>query len=199
MVCRDLDEHISHLLVTLESREATHDGQEISFLLSLLRLRLRLDAVFVAQFQAGRRVFRMVSSAPGKSVIVAGDSHPSEDSWCQCLVRKTLPRLINDTALEPAVRQAPVLPIAVGAHIGTPVLLADGSVFGTVCGYSASPRLLDDRYVRVFQHVAQLIATTVDRKGEAALACGSAGTANGTYAGTGHGRHGRELRSLLAH
>ena len=124
-----------------------------------LRQRLGLDVVFVAEFAEGERVFRFVDRAPHVPPIEPGMSHPLEASFCVRIADGRLPEFIPDVArLGPEVDLPPV-PFPIGTHLGTPVLLKDGSRFGTLCCFSLTPNAqVREEDLGVLRHCASLVA-----------------------------------------
>lgn len=130
---------ISELLVaTADSTDPLLDDSVVE-LLHAMRLRMEMDVVFVSEFIDGRRMFRHVDAAPGALDIRAGDSSPIEESVCQRVVEGRVPELVHDLSALPA-DQLPALPARIGAHLSTPIVLKDRSVYGTLCCFSAAPR-----------------------------------------------------------
>jgi len=131
---------ISEMLVaTADSTDPLLDDS-VYQLLHAMRLRMAMDVVFVSEFADGRRVFRHVDAgadAPGE--LHPGDSSPLEESVCQRVVEGRVPELVRDLSAMPK-DQLPPLPFRIGAHLSTPIVLADKRVYGTLCCFSAAPR-----------------------------------------------------------
>ena len=72
--------------------------------------------------------------------VAAGLELPFEASLCEPMVpvghRRSPPTSPRSTEYE---RRARALPLAIGAYVGTPIVLPDGGLFGTVCGLAATP------------------------------------------------------------
>jgi len=135
----DLDVKVSELLVaTSDATDAELPG-EVSEVLRLLRERLDMDVVFVSQISHGRRTFKVVESRPEFTIVQAGMSDPVEESWCQRVVEGRLPEVMVDARPFVAAGEAPDPGFEIGTHLSTPVRLADGSVYGTLCCFSGPP------------------------------------------------------------
>lgn len=107
--------------------------------LQRLRALFELDVVFVAEFTEGQRVFRFVERVAGATPVHPGMGGALELSLCQRVVDGRLPGFVHDvSALGPDV-DLPPLPIRIGTHLSTPVVMDDGQVFGTLCGFTAVP------------------------------------------------------------
>ncbi len=169
----DLKTTLSELLVaTADGADELVDGA-VPAVLKLLRQHMNMDVVFVSEFVNGQRVFRYVDTVPGADVIVEGQSDPLESSWCQRVVDGRLPQLIEDATLLPA-DVAPRASFPIGSHLSTPVVLNNGTVYGTLCCFSfATHPGLTERDLKKLQYTAKLTAAKIDK---AAIAR-SAGTA----------------------
>lgn len=136
----DIEVQVSELLVATADQSDAELDQSIGEVLKLLRERMGMDVVFVSEFVDGQRVFRKVSQAPGVDLLAAGQGEPLEQSWCKRVVDGRLPQYIADARQDPAA--APLLrdlTFPIGTHISTPVVLANGEVFGTLCCFSFEP------------------------------------------------------------
>lgn len=153
---------VSELLIaTAESTDPLLD-ESIQELLRALRDRLKMDVVFVSEFINGKRVFRFVDTRGHAAELRAGDSNPLEETFCQRIVDGRLPSLIRNTASLPA-GAVPPLPFRIGAHLSTPVMLNDGSAYGTLCCFSEAPNMtLQEDDLRTLQHCASLLAHKID-------------------------------------
>lgn len=129
----------SELLVATAEGSDQRVDQGVSEVLRMLRHVLKMDAVFVAEFVDGHRVFRHVDVSPDAPQILPGQSDPLEASWCQRVVDGRLPQLIPKVAELPNRDQLPEIPFEIGTHLSTPVILKDGRIYGTLCCFSCSP------------------------------------------------------------
>lgn len=143
-----------------DADEATRFYVEVDHLLRTLRTYLDMDVAFVSRFSDGRRVFQHVDCAPGKEFIRVGASDPLEESYCHWVVEGKLPKLMHDSARNPFANTLPVTAaLPVGAHLGVPIELESGDVYGTLCCFSLEPdETLSDADVRVLEAFTRLIA-----------------------------------------
>ena len=123
------------LVATADYGDAALD-RSVQQVLAVLRAKMRMDVVFVSKFEDGKRVFKLVDSAPGGEVVRPGDSDPVEQSWCHHIVNERLPQFIKDAAPMRASGAAPATPLGIGTHLSVPVVLKDGKVFGTLCAFA---------------------------------------------------------------
>ena len=133
--------------------------------LQRIRQDLGMELAFVAEFTAGRRVFRYVDAGTSDLQILVGDSDPLEDSYCVRVADGRLPQLMTDAGRNaealtlPATRALPV-----GAHLSVPIRLADGRVFGTICCFSRQPvESLEDHNLATMRVMADVIADYFDQ------------------------------------
>lgn len=131
-----LEPEIERLLVaTADHGDAALDSN-VQKVLAILRKQMQMDVVFVSKFEDGKRVFKQVAAPAGTGWLLKGHSDLLEDSWCWHVVHGRMEQFISDGRVLVAEGKAPKLAIPVGTHISAPVVLKDGSVFGTVCALS---------------------------------------------------------------
>jgi GAF domain-containing protein len=160
----ELTVKVTELLVaTADSTDAMIDNT-VTQVLRLVRDRMHMDVVFVSEFTDGRRVFRQVANPPGHPVVAPGESDPLEESWCQRVVDGRIPEMVPDTSKNPATAQLHAR-VPIGAHMSTPIVLKDGRVYGTLCGFNAKPTdLWTVHDLKNLQYTAQLVASKLDRQ-----------------------------------
>jgi GAF domain-containing protein len=158
-----LDVRISELLVATPEGGDALISDAIPEVLRLLREHLKMDVVFVSEFVNGRRVFRRVEAKPGQRVIEVGQSAPLEESFCQYVIDGRMPGLVNNVAQLPNAAALPPTPFPVGAHLSTPIVLNDGSIYGTLCCFSFAPNEeLTQRDLKKLALSARLAARQID-------------------------------------
>jgi hypothetical protein len=134
-------------------------AQALCSMLELIREQLDLDVFFVSEFVDGRRVFRHVSTAPAMGIIHVGDSHTMEDSICQQVIDGRVPKLAHDLRVLRTRQPLPEVTRPIGTHISVPVVMPDGSIYGTLCGFAIERSVaLSERHVRRLEVAAQATA-----------------------------------------
>jgi GAF domain-containing protein len=116
------------------------------------------DFWMVTQVVDGRQV---VLLAQPPDAIRPGMELPWEESFCRQMIEGNAPRLATVTAAVPAYASRTTGPLRdVAAYVGVPLLRADGSLFGTLCGvaFRAKPRSAA-RDLRVVEAAARLLST----------------------------------------
>jgi predicted signal transduction protein with EAL and GGDEF domain len=134
--------------------------------LGVMREHLQMDVAFISEFTEGRRQFRHVDSANGNAPIQVGGSDPLEETFCQRVVDGRLPELISDAFDLPAALELPATAaLPVRAHVGVPIRLHDGRVFGTFCCFSHTPdRSLNERDIQIMKVFADLTGRQIDKE-----------------------------------
>lgn len=142
------------LAVTLGWRLA----ERIDELLEVARLQLGMDVALLTQFHTRhRQIAAMVGWHPDLQV---GRSDPLDETFCGRLLDGRLPAVIPDARQDPdAAAMACTSDLRIGAHVGVPVALPDGTVYGTLCTFRQTPDPdLSWRDARVLRVVAQAVA-----------------------------------------
>jgi EAL domain-containing protein (putative c-di-GMP-specific phosphodiesterase class I) len=141
-------------------------GEIIHSAVNLARICLSMDVAFITEFKDGRRIFRHIASTAEFVPIRVGDSDPLEESYCQYVVNGRIPPAVDDSHIYPILKVlAATEAMRIRAHLGVPIRLSDGSVFGTFCCYSRSPSSrLRDVDVDAMTRFAELIATMLEQR-----------------------------------
>lgn len=128
-----------------------------------VRLSLRMDVAFVGRFVDGRRVFALVEEDHPGETLQAGASDPIDATYCGLVARGQLPAVVADTRLCDATDRLPITrALGIGAYLSAPVVLSDGTVWGTVCCFSHGPRPdLGSEAAQVLRSIAVLVAAAV--------------------------------------
>lgn len=158
---------MSELLVaTAESSDALID-QNVKDVLHTLREHLKMDVIFISEIFGGQRMFKHVDHQADKALIETGGGSSLEQSFCQCVLDGRLPPLVHDAAAYTESAQLPAIPFRVGAHLSTPIILADGQIYGTLCCFSTEPDpTLRDTDLQKLAMVAKHTARRIDVRRE---------------------------------
>lgn len=134
--------------------------------INLARICLAMDVAFVTEIKNGRRIFRHVVGTEQFIPIQVGDSHPLEESYCQYVVNGEIPSIVDDSHIHPILKKLKATEaMSIRAHLGVPIRLSDGSVFGTFCCYSRRPvSTLRDVDVAAMAHFAALLADMLENR-----------------------------------
>jgi GAF domain-containing protein len=160
-----LEAHVSELLIATATRSDTLIDDTVREVLHELRAHLDMDVIFLSEIRDGHRLFKHVDTKPGSELIATGGGSTLEESFCQCVLDGRLPQLVHDAATHPAFPQLPPTPFRVGAHLSTPIVLADGRVYGTLCCFSqAANTALTERDLMKLGSVARVAAKRIDAR-----------------------------------
>jgi diguanylate cyclase (GGDEF)-like protein len=146
-----------HRAAWVPNEAALARQESVAALLREVRQALGLPVAFVSRFADGRRIIETVDSTcpvPFR----AGDSHPSQETYCQAIVDGRLPQAVPDTAAHPLTAGLAVTQeLGIGSYIGVPILMSDASVYGTLCAYAEDARPVDERDTALLHLVARTI------------------------------------------
>jgi len=127
---------------------------------------LGMDMSFVSDTRGDRQHFLCVAGDADSFGIEADSSVPLEGTYCDLLLRGELGNIVPDAAREPLVADLPATEAAgVGAYIGVPVTLSDGTTYGTLCCINHEPLPeLRERDVRFLEVLARLVAGQLEEQ-----------------------------------
>lgn len=161
---KDLNTKVAEMLVaTAEGGDELINSAVVETLV-LLRERLKMDVVFVAQFLDGKRVFRYVETPEKRRVLKVGDCDPLEETWCQRVVEERMPPFIPNLQTFEGKEDLPKTPFEIATFLSTPIRLHSGQVYGTLCCFSFSLNEEVQRHdLMKLKSVAVLIAKKIER------------------------------------
>jgi EAL domain-containing protein (putative c-di-GMP-specific phosphodiesterase class I) len=125
-----------------------------------------MDVAFVTEFKDGRRIFRHVAALDENVPVKPGHSDPLDESYCQHIVNGDIPPIVDDSHIYPILKRLNATEaMNIRAHMGVPIWLSDGSVFGTFCCYSHRPSTaMRSIEVDAMTRFAKLIATMLENR-----------------------------------
>lgn len=125
---------------------------------------LNADISFLAEFQADMQVTRRRAYEGHSCPMEEGDHVPFRNTYCHRLLYGQIANVVNDARNHPVVKDMAVTQaLDIGSYIGMPVVLSDGSIYGTLCCVSHSPTELDDQDVRLLSVLADIVSTHISR------------------------------------
>lgn len=136
----------------------------IQSVLRQARRNLGLDVAFVSQLRDRERVFRYVDTDLAISPVKAGGSDPADESYCRYVVDGVLPELLYDPSQHRvAARMAVTRNLPVGTHVSVPLVLSDGTAYGTLCCFSFGlVESVTESHVAALRVVAGVVADYLD-------------------------------------
>jgi EAL domain-containing protein (putative c-di-GMP-specific phosphodiesterase class I) len=140
-------------------------SEAIDRILSLARAALDMDLALVGAFD-GEYVVEAVDGDHEWFDIEIGKRTPVGETYCHRMARGELPHLIHDASSDSRTADLPITREAgIGAYIGVPIRLWDGTLYGTLCCLSrAAEPSLNDRDVRFLRVLAEIVADQLDRE-----------------------------------
>lgn len=143
-----------------------HEDASITECLQTVREHLGMDVAFVAEFKDGHRHIRQVDSKNSDIPILAGVSDPLEKTYCQRIVDGRLPNIIPDSLQHPESKDLQVTKKhQIGAYMGVPITLEDGSLYGTFCCLkSDSDPSLQERDLNIMKAFASLASKRISHE-----------------------------------
>ena len=132
--------------------------------LAAARELLGMQLAYVVEVQDDEFRFRALDGdAAAFGGLAAGTRIPRRDTLCDRMLSGALGNVVPDVATAPGA-QGTTSP-GVGAYVGVPVQLGDGTVYGSLCCVSTQPTpALLDRDARVLEVLARIIADQIDRE-----------------------------------
>lgn len=109
--------------------------------LDFARTSLGLEVGFVTEVRNGQRYFRHVATDAAFRPFDEGLVSPLPQTYCEFILNGAMACIVPDIAHHPELDiSAGTAAMDIRAHVGVPVLLSDGSTFGTFCCYSRTPQ-----------------------------------------------------------
>ena len=145
---------------------ADHNNEGVTAvdrILDSVRSHLGMEIAFASRFIDGMRQFTHIRSDIPLP-LVPGDAEPLEDTFCQRILDGRLPELIHNAADYPAALEMTITTaLPIGSHLNVPLILRDGSIYGTFCCVSRVPDLsLTQRDLSTVRAFADLAASLID-------------------------------------
>jgi EAL domain-containing protein (putative c-di-GMP-specific phosphodiesterase class I) len=140
-------------------------NEAVERILSLARAALDMDVAVIGAFD-GDFVVRAVDGEHEWFDLEPGSRFSPEQTYCRRMVQGELPHLVRDTADDLRTADLPLTREAgIGAYIGVPIRLWDGTLYGTLCCLSrAAEPSLSERDVRFLRVLAEIVADQLDRR-----------------------------------
>ncbi|SDO07782.1 EAL domain-containing protein [Geodermatophilus sp. DSM 45219] len=115
-------------------RERSEAEEQVARLLRTARRKLDLSVAFLSRVDANTRTMQVVDTdLPSPRDGYAG---PRDSGFCLAVIEGRLPRVMPDARDVPeAVALLPADLPQIRGHVSVPVVLSDGTVYGTFCAY----------------------------------------------------------------
>jgi EAL domain-containing protein (putative c-di-GMP-specific phosphodiesterase class I) len=132
---------------------------KIDRVLNLVRRHLQMDVSYVSEFTGGRQVYRALDGDTDTFKLTTGEGPELSKTYCQRMVEGQIPNVLPDSQADPRVRG---LTTQIGAYIGVPLRLSDGTMYGTFCCLSQKAEDLDERDVQFMSMLAEVLVEELD-------------------------------------
>ncbi|MFI5910282.1 EAL domain-containing protein [Dactylosporangium sp. NPDC051541] len=143
------------------ARRRTEAAEHIAALLRTARSALGLSLAFITRLDGDTQHLEVVESV-FPPIFRDGSTRPWHDSLCKAIADGKLPAVIPDLRKFPEAMRLPAARIPrIRSYISVPVVLSDGTTYGTFCaaGFGADKELSrrDEALMRVLSQAAALI------------------------------------------
>lgn len=127
---------------------------------------LGMDVAYIAEL-SDAQVFHFVEGEGASFGFTVGGTAPVEQTYCLRMVNGEIPSLICDAVNDPLVKDMRATAKAgIGAYLGVPIVLPDGSTYGSLCAMSHSARPdLDEQRVQSLRLYAGLVGQYLSEVG----------------------------------
>ena len=152
-------------LLAQDARDGLRDPRVLGRrAVALAREQLGMDLAYLARFLGSDEVFDAVDGDPPRFRFDRGERLALEETYCGLLASGELDGLVRDASADSRVCELAVTAEAnIGAWIGVPVRLSDGSWYGTLCTFSHRPRPeLGTDDVAFLELLARLVADAIE-------------------------------------
>lgn len=139
--------------------DATAMQTYLSFLMRVFHMR----TAYISELSDGMVRVRSIMDAEGCG-LPAEAAAPLHESFCQYVRASNGPVLIPDAANDPRVVDVAMRRnFNVGSYIGVPLMLSNGSLYGTLCVLDPDAHSFKATHVAVLRIIAQHIAAMIER------------------------------------
>jgi EAL domain-containing protein (putative c-di-GMP-specific phosphodiesterase class I) len=134
------------------------DGK-IDRVLNLVRRHLQMDVSYVSEFTGGRQIYRGLDGNTESFKLTMGEGPELSKTYCQRMVDGQIPNVLPDSRADPRVHD---LTTTIGAYIGVPLRLSDGTMYGSFCCLSQKAEPLDERDVQFMSMLAEVLVEELE-------------------------------------
>jgi EAL domain-containing protein (putative c-di-GMP-specific phosphodiesterase class I) len=127
---------------------------------------LSLDVAYVSEFREGQRLYRAVSGDAASFNIARTHGLPAVATLDQRMVAGTIPNVICDTSADERVADLFVTRYArIGAYVGVPIRLSDGTLYGALACVGHEPdHTLDECSKGLLSMLGKLIIDDLEQE-----------------------------------
>ena len=145
--------------------EATTDPfTVVGDLIEATQFYLGADAAYAGEFSGNRQVFHWIAGDAASFGLRPGASLPAVDTLCHAVVSGRVQSMVNDTRENEIAASLDVVRRAgIRAFASAPIILPDGSVFGTLCAVRHEPASWHANHERFMRLMSRLMAGEIQR------------------------------------
>jgi EAL domain-containing protein (putative c-di-GMP-specific phosphodiesterase class I) len=134
--------------------------------IALAHCHLGLDVAYLAELTSEGHVYRAIAGDLSSFGMAAVDGAPGDAAFCRLLLAGEIPSVVHDAVSHEHTGGLAITRQArIGAFIGVPVRLSDGTPYGVLCGLNHAPdHTLDERDVRFMSMLGELIVADLDEQ-----------------------------------
>jgi EAL domain-containing protein (putative c-di-GMP-specific phosphodiesterase class I) len=168
MINNAIEGMIPGLVSIKKIEDANSVENKLNKLLSIVRKHLGMDVAFIAKFVNEERVIKVVDVKNQMPSINVGDSDPMDDTYCEKIVDKKLPNIINNTKENDITSKLPITDkLSIGSYIGVQIILSTGEIYGTFCCYKHLPDdTLNQRDICFLNAIADIASELIEKSVE---------------------------------
>ena len=141
----------------------TDAAQQVAELLRTAQRALGLSVAFLSRMDGDTQHLEVVESS-GPCPVTDGSTQPRVTSFCQAVAEGRFPAVIPDVGALPGAMELPAAQLlGVRSFVSVPVVLSDGTAYGTFCAAGTTPdSTLSDRDLVLMEVLASAAALVVE-------------------------------------
>lgn len=147
---------------------APEAGRDPATILYLAHQILGMSVTFYSQIDAKMQVIQDVyrdATTAQTPQIAAGDIVPLGSTYCQFVYRSGQPLVVTDAAQTAPFAQIPATQTQhIGSYVGVPLLSREGTILGTLCGFSSVPTTITTDQLVLLQLLGHALAAVLDHQ-----------------------------------
>ena len=155
------------LVSHLAQQSFASTDEALDSVLGVLQQIIDFQTVLVSEISREQSTLRILAVRNGDPALTVppGLEIPLTASPCQHVASSVSPFLSADMQADPGLAVLPAAKdMGAKAYIGVPIVLADGSFFGTLVGLDTGLKAEPEEYIQWMQILARLAAAHVDRQ-----------------------------------
>lgn len=145
--------------------EAFQEAPEVARLLEAAADAVDMDLVLLGHVNGSAYTAVAVHARRPELALPEGTLIPIGETYCREELTSDTPFVLGDAQEEPRFASHPgFVTHGLRAYVGVPIVLADGTLYGTLCAADVRPRNPTLRGIERLQRLARLAATHVERR-----------------------------------